>query len=801
MLQLDDYTLAKFLGKGTFGEVYFTKKAGSNNAYATKRMDKRMVDDPRYKKYFNNEISILKKLFHNNIIRIEDLKMTQNHYYIIMEYCNGGSLMQCLNRYKELYHHPFTEEIVQFVMRQVISAVKYIHSQRIIHRDLKLDNILVNFSNINDYNSVNLLKAQVKIIDFGFASSKDDTDMWSTAIGSPLNMDPLILKKFNAGRAKTNDLYYDEKADIWSLGALCYQMLIGNSPFDAYNMQELVEKIEEGTYKVPTNLSKEVVSFLNGMLQYDPNKRLTAENLSNHAFLTKNVSEFTHINTNMIAKKVYGGQMCINIKNNQSIWAIFNEENQKTFDNIPGNFYTSDAPLSESVYIESQDNTPGITSRPYDVEQNYLNSQFNKTESIPIISVNKQSQSTSSSSPPPPLGNEGLNMPQVPLKNTSDGRFQISQTPTQQNQYNNQNNQVNPQMMNNQIQQQADFVTVKNGLFLNKPNAPPVQPTQTSQQTAQMQQVQRAQQMQQQNYQMRNPYPDNNIVVNIGPNKPPTVQHNTSPQIINKEMTPNQNANVRYQINNNRIPYNPNQMQNMNQVNQMQNQQNLYQRNPQGQFLQPNVQAQYQQQTAPLRQGVQNPIANQIPQRGINNNINNINNQQINHQANQPHFVIRPGQINNMPKPLNPPPNQVPQQRQIYQVRPGQPLNPAITPQNQQRNRVVTPQKNVIHNNYPNSNLQNGKKIVKPQFNPEPMRLNRVPSNPNLINNNYNLAQPNYQQNVQHIQTTPNAPKNMINNRVGAQPGQNGAVRKVLFVRPNTNQAGGNFNVVPRKNF
>ena len=85
---------------------------------------------------------------------------------------------------------------------------------------------------------------------------------------------------------------------------------------------------------------------------------------------------------------------------------------------------------------------------------------------------------------------------------------------------------------------------------------------------------------QQQNYQMRSPYPDNNIVVNIGPNKPPKVQHNTSPQIINKEMTPNQNANVRYQINNNRIPYNPNQMQNMNQVNQMQNQQNLYQRNP-----------------------------------------------------------------------------------------------------------------------------------------------------------------------------------------------------------------------------
>ena len=88
----------------------------------------------------------------------------------------------------------------------------------------------------------------------------------------------------------------------------------------------------------------------------------------------------------------------------------------------------------------------------------------------------------------------------------------------------------------------------------------------------------------------------------------------------------------------------------------------------------------------------------------------------------------------------------------------------------------------------------------RPQFNPEPRVLNRAPSNPNVINNNYNIAQPAYQQNIHQIQT-PNAPKNMINNRMAAQPGQNGAIKKVLFVRPNTNQAGGNFNVVPRKNF
>ena len=797
MLELDDYTLARFLGKGTFGEVYLTKKRNSNNVYATKRMDKQMVDDPRYKKYFNNEIKILKQLFHENIIRLEDLKVTKNHYYIIMEYCNGGSLKQCLDRYKEMYHHAFTEEIVQYIMRQVMSAVKYMHSQRIIHRDLKLDNILVHFLNINDYNSVNLMKAKIKIIDFGFASSKEDSDMFSTAIGSPLNMDPLILKKFNAGRAQTNDLKYDEKADIWSIGALCYQMLIGNSPFDAYNMQELVEKIEEGTYKVPTNLSKEVVSFLNGMLQYDPNKRLTAENLSNHAFLTKNVSEFTHINTNMIGRKVYGGQLNINIKNNQSIWAIFNEENQKTFDNIPGNFYSSDAPLSESVYIETNDSTPGITPRPYDQEQDYINTHFSKTDSVPIPGVSRAQTSSST----PPFTNEGLNIPQPPLKNTSDGFFQYSQT--QQNQYNNQaipqminnpNNQNNP---NNSLQQKPDFVTIKNGYFLSQPKPAPQVPQTPQQITTQMQQVQRPQQMQQQNYQMRNPFPNNNIVVNIGPNKPPVIQQQTTPnKINNREMATNPNQNAYNQINNRTPPYVPGQVPN---VNQIQNQQNLYQRNLQGQLVQPNNKVLYQPQPMALRPVAQNPIVNQVPQR----RINNINNP----PTNQPHLVYRQApinNINNIPKQINPPPNQLTPQRNMYQARTAQNINPVFNQQIQPQNRMnnITPQKRIVNNmNFANSNIQNEKRIIRPEMKLPQKQLARVPSDPQIIRNNYNLAHPGYQQNIQQVQNQ-NTGKKVINNGVVAPPIQNGVARRIVFTRnPNVNQQGGNFNVVPRNNF
>ena len=436
MLKLDEYSLIKFLGKGTFGEVYLTKKENSNNLFATKRLDKQLVDSQKYQKYFNNEISILNQLKHENIIKLYDIRHTENHYYMIMEYCNGGSLLQCLKRYKELYHRPFTEEIVQYLMYQIVSAVKYIHSKRIIHRDLKLDNILVNFKTPNDYKTINLLSAQIKIIDFGFSTMKED--MNGTAVGSPLTMDPLLLKKYNSNRPETKDIYYDEKADIWSLGSLCYQMLLGNNPFNAYNMQELMKKIEEGTYKVPTYLSKEVVSFLNGMLQYTPYKRLTAENLFHHPFLNKNVKEFTPINTNLVKKNIYGDQLNININKNQSIWAIFNENERKVLDDIPFNLFNQNQYITKSVYVPNENNSQGISPEPYDENKKFIDENFSKVDSVPIIDSTVNSTINSN---------------------------------CQENFINNVNNNLNIDI-NNQMQPKpkSQIVTFQNGLLFNEQN-------------------------------------------------------------------------------------------------------------------------------------------------------------------------------------------------------------------------------------------------------------------------------------------------------------------------------------------
>jgi serine/threonine protein kinase len=136
-----------------------------------------------------------------------------------------------------------------------------------------------------------------------------------------------------------NMVGYDQKADIWSLGTLCYEMLIGCSAFNSKTMQELVQKVESGNYQIPTHLSKEVISFLNAMLQYNGQKRLSANELARHHFLTKNVKDFSSIDLRKVSNKINrNNNLNVNIKRNNTIWSIFNEEDEKKLINIPCNY-------------------------------------------------------------------------------------------------------------------------------------------------------------------------------------------------------------------------------------------------------------------------------------------------------------------------------------------------------------------------------------------------------------------------------------------------------------------------------
>ena len=328
--EVDNLILEKQLGSGAFGVVFLTSIKGDDKTkLATKRLEREQIQGTKLMDYFKNEIEIMQRLDHPNIIKFHSLKKTKKFFYLAMEFCNGGGLDEALEKYQEKYGKPFSEEIVQYLMRQIIDAFRYIHSKRVIHRGIKLENILLNFESEKDKEELNMMKATVKVADFGFACYISNSGSLYSTVGSPINMDPVILKKKNDASKKARQLGYDQKADIWSLGTICYEMLIGKSAFDAEDMEELVDKIEKGTYIIPTSLSHEVVSFINGMLQYDSQKRLSSDELIKHPFLTKEVKDFHPIDLNRVSKKVSEEGLEINTRNNKSIWAIFNANDEK----------------------------------------------------------------------------------------------------------------------------------------------------------------------------------------------------------------------------------------------------------------------------------------------------------------------------------------------------------------------------------------------------------------------------------------------------------------------------------------
>lgn len=329
MKQILDLTLQKYLGEGSFGKVYLSTKKGKKGVFATKLIDRKKIDAQEiYRKLLSDEIKLLKIFNHPNIIKLEEYKETKDLYIITMEYANGGNLDEYLEKYKKINKKCLSEEIIQYLMRQIIDALYYIHQKKVIHRDLKLENIMLNYNNEIDRQNLNILKSQIKIIDFGTAIQAETA---RTIVGTAPYMDPNILKNRNNtkdGIRLKEEYSYDDKADIWSIGTACYEMLMGKVVLNSYDFNYILKEIEKGLYKIPKTISKELSSFLNSMLQPDPSKRLNLEQLQKHPFLRKRVNEFINVDTKTILKTIKKEKIVnkqnINIKDNKSIWPIIN---------------------------------------------------------------------------------------------------------------------------------------------------------------------------------------------------------------------------------------------------------------------------------------------------------------------------------------------------------------------------------------------------------------------------------------------------------------------------------------------
>ena len=190
-------------------------------------------------------------------------------------------------------------------MRQLVSGIKYLHSKssnklEIIHRDLKLENILLHFDNEDDRINKRILKAKIKIINFGFARYLKG--LAGNVVGTtPMFWDPKIHFIFNK-MDFTNDFGYGKKVDIYSLGIICFYLLTGHPPFDVHTIGDLVSETKKGKFIISKDFSKETISFLNYMLRYDPKKRLNINQLSKHKFIANNVKDFTRKDRNKLEK-------------------------------------------------------------------------------------------------------------------------------------------------------------------------------------------------------------------------------------------------------------------------------------------------------------------------------------------------------------------------------------------------------------------------------------------------------------------------------------------------------------------
>ncbi len=341
-MKFDNYNLEKIIWEDFFCKVYLTTKKDDPKNYATKVYDREKTDQTdEIKHYLQNEITILKHLNHLNIIKLHDIKKSKNYYYTIFEYCNGGHLSKSIENYIEKHGKPFPEEIIQHLMRQIINVLQYIHEKEIVHRQISSDNILLNYENEEDAKNSNLIKAQIKLIEFSLAEHKPkytDHLSYNDSIYYKKIDDPVLFQKMLSDSSKaTRHNYYDKKNDIWSIGCICYEILIGKSMFDEdkIEVEKFLEKIKQGKYAIPVTLSQEIISFINGMLEKKEKQRLDFYGLIHHDFLKKDINKFKRMNMK-ISEKIISGTFDINNIYNGSIWCIFNEKDESLLTSILG---------------------------------------------------------------------------------------------------------------------------------------------------------------------------------------------------------------------------------------------------------------------------------------------------------------------------------------------------------------------------------------------------------------------------------------------------------------------------------
>ncbi|KAK1151394.1 hypothetical protein AOXY_G32609 [Acipenser oxyrinchus oxyrinchus] len=257
------YDMKEKLGEGSFSEVRLAQDRRTQKLVAVKCIQKRALKGKEA--MLENEIAVLHKIKHDNIVSLEEIYETPSELYLVMTLVTGGELLDRI-----LVRGTYTEKDASSVVGQVLDAVRYLHNMGIVHRDLKPENLLYDTA---------FEDSKIVISDFGL-SKMEDQGLLSTACGTPAYVAPELLEQ------KT----YGKEVDCWAVGVIAYILLCGYPPFYDENDMELYKQIVKAEYEFDSpywdDISDSAKDFISHLLQKDPGKRYSSEQALQHPWIS-----------------------------------------------------------------------------------------------------------------------------------------------------------------------------------------------------------------------------------------------------------------------------------------------------------------------------------------------------------------------------------------------------------------------------------------------------------------------------------------------------------------------------------
>ena len=356
---LSYYKIGRSIGHGAFGKVNIALHVLSGHIVAIKSFNKIKKTFPMNKILY--EIKLLKKLRnHKNIVKYFEHFENEKHFFIVMENICGGNLLNAINKMSK-----FSEPMAKNIFKQLIETIKYLHSIGIVHRDIKPDNILLELDNT------------IKICDFGVSKEVKEGQLLTDSCGTPAFVAPEILK---------DSPYNPYMTDIWSSGVVLYAMITGFFPFRGVNETELHRNILSGAFPKIKDVSNELKDLLNKILEVNPNKRFSVDNILKHPWLnnviinnnTNNNNYNYHKNENINiftkAEKIIYGKLKIDYRkaNKEDILENF------TYHNMETDYEEENQNVKTISFIK----TPYNSQRPRDDEEDLFYDDVNIENNI-----------------------------------------------------------------------------------------------------------------------------------------------------------------------------------------------------------------------------------------------------------------------------------------------------------------------------------------------------------------------------------------------------------------------------------